>query len=191
MDLQWEWGDISTAPGSRGIQVADWDRDGTNEVLVANSDFIAALHDIGDYRFSQVWSAPMGVAWGLANLDADPAQELWVLQPDGRLLAYDPFSHTPRLLGGIASPDMSPSDGSPFLAATVTDLLKTGRQELLVLVSENGHRSLRTYSLPELRQTWSYTVERPYTVYFSSRFVFGQVDDDPSLEIILNDGIVI
>lgn len=185
-DLGWQWGDISLAPGSRGILVADWDADGHNEVLTAHGSLIIVLRHAANYRFEQEWAGPVGPGWGLADLNGDDDLELWILNGDGRLVSYAPHSHNPTVLG-----DLGDTDGVQVTGALMADLLQDGQQELLVLLQSGSTWHLRTYDLPSLSQTWAYTLDYTGDVWGGPGLAVGQVDDDRAMEIIVGFGAVV
>lgn len=165
---------------AREIAVRDWDEDGAQEIFIFDFRNISAWRDTGEVELEQVWSAPVGGAWGFANLDADPAVELWVAHYDGLLQAYDPLSYTPVTLGNL---------GHNVTAARLVDFFGDGRLQFIT-ATENAR--IQSYSWPGLLPTWeSGSLDNCYSVYGQEDMVILQADADPRLEVALRCGHVL
>jgi hypothetical protein len=186
-DLAWRWGDINLAPGSDGIQVVDWDGDGTPETFVAHSTMIFAVRHAGDYRFEQSWAAPNnGLGWGIAELLPTAGQELWIVDAAGRMDIYQPFAFEPSRLRRIALPSEA-----EVKRALMADLFGDGRQQVLLLMRVGGEQRLSAYEWPALQQVWEYTLDIPAGSYDSPRMITASLDSDPAREVVLSYGAVI
>ncbi|NOZ51300.1 MAG: PQQ-binding-like beta-propeller repeat protein [Chloroflexi bacterium] len=186
LNLVWQWGDISQAPGQKGIVVQDWDQDGQPEVLSAQSSSLIVLQDTGDYQFEQEWAGPMGIAWGLDDMRDDSAPELWILYKSGQLDIYKPGEFVPETSRTLLKP------ASTILqSAKLADIQGDGAREFVVMQKEgDGKYHLAMYDLATLQSTWNYTLERN-TGYQPPLFITAQTDDDAVQEIITADGEVI
>lgn len=184
VDLAWRWGDINLAPGSVGIQVVDWDGDGTLETFVAHGAMIFAIRHAGDYRFEQSWAAPNnGQGWGIAELLPAAGQELWVMDAAGRMDIYRPFAFEPASRRRIVLPS-----GAEVNRALMADLFGDGRQQILLLIRVGGEQRLAAFAWPDLQQVWEYTLDVPASSY---SMITASLDSDPAREIVLSYGAVI
>jgi outer membrane protein assembly factor BamB len=186
VDLAWRWGDVNQAPGSAGIQVVDWDADGTNETFVAHSAMIFAIRHAGDYRFEQFWAVPNKVGWGMADFLSSSNQELWVIDSEGWIEIYRPFAFEPSSRRQVSLPS-----GAAVLRALGDDLFGDDRRQMLLLVRVGSELRLLAYALPSLQQLWEYSLDVPSGSYGDPIMIVAQVDTDSAREVILSYGAVI
>jgi len=185
-DLAWHWGDINLSPGVGGIQVTDWDGDGENELLMANSSLLFAITHRGDYHFEQVWSVPSGVAWGVIDVNDDDIREIWVLDSSGRLVAYAPYSYQPYELGRLfTDPNIEVVD------SIWTELEPNGEEQLVILQNLSRQWSIQAYSTNDLSNLWHFDLSDLQGTSSNLEMAVGQVDDDTALEIVLSSGHIL
>ncbi|MEM7034947.1 MAG: FG-GAP-like repeat-containing protein, partial [Chloroflexota bacterium] len=191
-DIVWRWGDINLEPGSRGILITDWDTDNKNEVFTAHQSLITVIQHDKAYEFFQRWVVPAGLGWGFEELNGDTIQELWVLQHDGTLIAYQPFDYQAQTIGQI--PDLAQASSKRFPeigSVHIVDLKQNGDKAVGVIFRHKDDMSLRMYSLPDLQEVWRHDLEIQGRANGRHIWQVGQVDDDPALEIVVGSGVVI
>ena len=184
VDISWRWGDINLAPGSSGIQVIDWDRDGQEEVLVGHHQMIFAVRHAVEYRFEQFWAVPNGVDWGMADFVSNAGEEMWVVDADGSVTIYQPFDFE-----AISHRKVTLPSGAQVVRALSDDIYGDGQMQLLLLVRIGSGMQLRAFSIPSLEPVWQYTLDAAPTS--NPVMTTGQVDSDPAREVIFGYGVVI
>lgn len=163
--------------------------DGMEIITTDNKQRLFALKTDEDSGVYQAWMYPYSISESsgdsivqvaLANLDDDESSEILVATPDGVYVIWDEYSLATRIL--------TMADGSDsIMGFAVADADNNGETEIALLSGGwSGARRLTVYSLLE-------TATEVFDVTLSDttkEIIFSNVDADPALELITNDGFV-
>lgn len=169
---------------NNSMSVGDFDGDGKNEVLVGSgSGLIYLLENSGD-SYHQKWVFPYKVPSEgkvrqvlSANVDQDAELEIIVITEHG-ISVVDSLNSEARLIAKI--------EGT-IIYADVYDIDSDGDLELAFL-SEPSYGSDNTLKVMSLSNPEEYLFE--LSASGANYLAFGNVDNDKSVELVLNTGLV-
>ncbi|AEP28401.1 FG-GAP repeat domain-containing protein [Brumicola nitratireducens] len=171
---------------NKNIHVGDFDGDGKNEILTTDNENTVFLLEYINEKYTQKWVYPFKVSAFrkitqvlAANIDDDDALEIVVVTTTG--------VHLINGLDGLATTIFESENR--VKQAAVADIDSDGLDEIALLMG--------IYSDPDYTESVQvFNLAEPELVLFSSETAnatymeFGNVDEDASLELVINDGQV-
>jgi len=181
---------IEVPTANRSIYAADFlAAEGLEVISTDNRQRLFALKYDGVSAFYQAWMYPYMITSSTyepivqvatANLDDDAKSEILVATTRGMYLIADENALATEIL-------TLDSDSLPIHAFAVADSDNDGNVEIALLTgSRSPGRAIAVYSLQEgITEVFSTTASES-----ANEIIFSNLDSDPALELITNDGLV-
>ncbi|GAB5381337.1 MAG: hypothetical protein Alis3KO_32080 [Aliiglaciecola sp.] len=170
----------------KSMSVADFDGDGLNEILSTDNNKSVFLLEYRDGKYVQKWVYPYALVSSgqinqvvSVNLDNDQEHEILVLTSNGI-----------ELIDGLDKPASNLYSTDSYLHfIAVADVNNDGVPEIAVLQSDSDYQY-------DEKSLVVFSADQPESLLFETsvdsaeQLVFADVDEDVSLELVINNGLV-